>query len=294
MVHKKSISCKEDNKPSGFSHSFDTGVARVCGLEAAVIYNHICHWIKFNKVKKEGFHDGRYWMYQSHEQISEYLEYLSVRQVKHAMGLLLQHGFLIKGNYNKDVFNKTNWYALPDEKILGNSNNSYESTEFVPSNGHIAYDRWDKKRTIENTLFVPSNNKEEDKKIEDKNNNTHPTLSLSESDPEPPKPKAPDGAKPAKAGRVCVDFGEYVKMTKEEHKKLCDENTQAVIDAIIEEMNDYCLASRPKGYSDYAAAIRQWLRKRTAPSPSKPRQFAPSSNQQKALDNMAEMRKHAI
>lgn len=118
-------------------------------------------------------------------------------------------------------------------------------------------------------------------------NNTHPN---------PQKVEATKVAKPAKAGRVCDSFGSHVKLTKEEHQELSKAHGAEVITAIIEEMNDYCLASRPKGYSNYAAAIRQWLRKRDADQvkTKKERKFAPSSDDNRARAAIREMRENAI
>jgi hypothetical protein len=120
-----------------------------------------------------------------------------------------------------------------------------------------------------------------------KNNNTPPN---------PKKGETPDGVKPAKAGRVCESFGSHVKLTKEEHKDLIDAHGEATISSIIEEMNDYCLASKPKGYSNYAAAIRQWLRKRDdiTQKAKKDRKFAPSSDTSRAIANMNRMKENAL
>jgi Helix-turn-helix domain len=57
-------------------------------------------------------------------------------------------------------------------------------------------------------------------------------------------------------------FGSHVKLKKEDYEKLVADSGKQAIDMLILEMNDYCKASKPKGYLDYAAAIRQWLRKR--------------------------------
>lgn len=73
-------------------------------------------------------------------------------------------------------------------------------------------------------------------------------------------PPTPSDQKAAKAARVC--FGSHVKLKQEEYDKLCVDNTKQVIDTLINEMNDYCQASKPKGYVDYAAALRQWIHRR--------------------------------
>ena len=63
-------------------------------------------------------------------------------------------------------------------------------------------------------------------------------------------------------GEVCVKFGSHVKFKPGEYEKLIEEHGKALIDELITEMTDYCLASKPEGYKDYAAALRQWIRKR--------------------------------
>lgn len=119
-----------------------------------------------------------------------------------------------------------------------------------------------------------------DKSLDKRIENTHPN---------------PQRGKSAKADER-EKFGEYVKLKKQEHQALCDEHGKEVIDTLIEEMNDYCLASRTEGYKDYAAAMRQWLRKRKKEkvSAKKDRKFAPCSDDEGALECMNEMRKTAI
>lgn len=58
------------------------------------------------------------------------------------------------------------------------------------------------------------------------------------------------------------EFGSHVRLTETDYESLCKTHTKDLVDLMIVEMNDYCAASRPKGYADYAAAIRSWMRKR--------------------------------
>jgi predicted transcriptional regulator len=124
-----------------------------------------------------------------------------------------------------------------------------------------------------------TNKEEYTKNEEEKKKETHPLT------PEGEK------TKPAKAG-VVVGFGEIVKLTEEDHAKLCSVHGAAVMAGLIEEMNDHCLAKGVR-YKDYAAALRNWLRKRQN-APVKDRKFAPSSDQNQALKNIASMRETAL
>jgi len=57
-------------------------------------------------------------------------------------------------------------------------------------------------------------------------------------------------------------FGKFVKLKPGEYESFCEKYNKKSIDLLIEEMNDYCAASKPKGYNDYAAALRQWISRR--------------------------------
>ncbi len=124
-----STSSENIPKPSGFSHSFDTGVAAECGLESAVIYNHICFWITHNKSLNEHFIEGRTWTYQSRSQMASIFQYLTTEQVRRALERLVKKGFIITGKFHENKFKHELWYALPDESILrfkDNSNKHYD------------------------------------------------------------------------------------------------------------------------------------------------------------------------
>lgn len=114
--------------PKGISHSFDIGVAEKCGVEAAIVYNHIAYWIKHNHIKEINQIEGRTWTYDSHEAMAKYMPYFTARQIKGAIEKLVECGLLVKSSFNKNPFDKTNWYAIFDENILFNSKNVTDET----------------------------------------------------------------------------------------------------------------------------------------------------------------------
>lgn len=105
-------------QPSGHSHSFDTGIARQCGLEAATVYNHLIYWLKHNKIEGINWREGRTWTYNSAEKMSQYMSYLSAHQIRRALDKLVVSGLLLKGNFNQNKFDRTAWYALASEDAL--------------------------------------------------------------------------------------------------------------------------------------------------------------------------------
>jgi hypothetical protein len=61
-----------------------------------------------------------------------------------------------------------------------------------------------------------------------------------------------------------IKFGVCVSLFSLDYEKFCQEHGKVKIDLLIEEMNDYCQAHGKtyKGAAGYAAAMRNWLRRR--------------------------------
>lgn len=127
----------EEKRFKGTNHSFDVGIAMTCGVHAAVIFNHICHWIGMNKIHGMNHHEGRNWTYQTRQQIAAHFPYLTVEQVRHALEKLVAEKFLLCSNFHENKFRRDLWYAVPDESVLpiGKiSKNSFEMGNF-PNRG---------------------------------------------------------------------------------------------------------------------------------------------------------------
>lgn len=93
-------------------YQIDSKVAQEVGFVGAILFHHICFWIKKNKANQKHFHDGEYWTYSSIKGFAEYFEDLSERQIKQGLLNLKEKGFLKCGNFNKNPYDRTNWYAL--------------------------------------------------------------------------------------------------------------------------------------------------------------------------------------
>lgn len=116
---------------AGFNHSFDVGIAMECGVEAAIVYNNLVYWIMHNYVEGINFHKGTTWTYNTPEKMQIHIPYLTPRQIKYGLQKLFESGIIIKDNFNKDKFDKTNWYALADSSIIEKSKKAYEASYFV-------------------------------------------------------------------------------------------------------------------------------------------------------------------
>lgn len=103
------------------SHSFNVDIASKYGIEAALIINHISHWLGVNFRRGVNFIDGCVWMYETHEGMASHFPYLNATQVKYQIQKLVDEGVLIRANHNKNPMNKTTWYTI-NEKMFTKDN----------------------------------------------------------------------------------------------------------------------------------------------------------------------------
>lgn len=126
-----------ENKSSAKSihHSFDMDLAIKYGMEEAVIIHHFQHWIRINENLKRNLHNGRYWTYQTFDEIAAALPYLSRQRIIDLIDKLCigksrfskKNGkdfepVLMKGNFNKSRYDRTVWYAFCDHKAFVSDN----------------------------------------------------------------------------------------------------------------------------------------------------------------------------
>jgi hypothetical protein len=80
----------------------------------------------------------------------------------------------------------------------------------------------------------------------------------------------------AKSDGFVKFFGQFVKFKENEYEKLCEIHGKKLVDEIIPAINDYCVNNRPKGYADYSAAFRTFLKRHIS---------VPNKNNNTQVDN---------
>lgn len=97
-------------------HSFDIELAKeLRSVDMAVLVHHFAYWIDYNQRLKRNKHEGKYWTYQTLEEIAAHFPYWSRDQVKRLIVNLVNKNILVKGNFNKTSFDRTVWYSFSDE-----------------------------------------------------------------------------------------------------------------------------------------------------------------------------------
>lgn len=95
-------------------HHFQSALAKEFGIEEAILIDEFRHQITGNTANERNFHDGRYWTYNSLKAYETIFPYLNPSKIKRTINSLIEKGILMKGNYNANQYDRTNWYAFTD------------------------------------------------------------------------------------------------------------------------------------------------------------------------------------
>lgn len=116
------------------NHSFNTNIAKICGIEEAVILENIYFWCKKNEANNK-LTDGKPWTYNSVKAFNELFDYMSPSKISRALKSLETEGFIIIGEFNTNAYDHTKWYCITDKtrKIFGEEN---EKSNFQNENSN--------------------------------------------------------------------------------------------------------------------------------------------------------------
>ena len=96
-------------------HIFDVEIAKEYGVNAAIILENINFWIQKNEANEVNFFDGNYWTYNSVRAMEMLFPYMTTKQIRNAIDVLVDAGLVVIGNYNENPMNRTKWYALTEK-----------------------------------------------------------------------------------------------------------------------------------------------------------------------------------
>ena len=125
------------------------------GLNEAIVLQQIHYWL----LKSNNVRDGYKWVYNSYSEWNKQFPFFSRNTMIRAFNSLEKQGLLITANYNKAGFDKTKWYRIDYEKLVGK-----RSTQ----NGYTSNPKWvdgDTQNGQTNTNRLPETTSE--------NNNKH-------------------------------------------------------------------------------------------------------------------------
>lgn len=97
------------------NHSFDVDIATKYGILEAILLDSLNYWLLKNEANKKNYFDGNYWTYNSTRAFSELFPYASQKKIQTALKKLIKEGLIVTGNYNKNAYDRTLWYALTEK-----------------------------------------------------------------------------------------------------------------------------------------------------------------------------------
>lgn len=95
--------------------TFQADVAAEYGVDEAIMIAFFQFWIEKNHANKRHNHDERTWTYNSQVALTRMFHFWSRKQIRRIMASLISQGVLITGEYNKQGYDRTTWYAFEDQ-----------------------------------------------------------------------------------------------------------------------------------------------------------------------------------
>lgn len=104
---------KQVRREGAVEMTFDVQVAKVVGVEEAILFNHISWWCSKNRENgtEHHLHEGTYWTYLTKRELSEHFGFWSAAQIKRMLSKLLKNEYIRKGSFNRKGYDKTLWYT---------------------------------------------------------------------------------------------------------------------------------------------------------------------------------------
>ena len=89
-------------------------LAQEIGLNESIILLQIEFWISISN----HFVDGRYWTYQSLNDIKDCFPFWSKATINRAIKNMINKGYIFEGNFNRKKYDKTRWFSLNYVKLF--------------------------------------------------------------------------------------------------------------------------------------------------------------------------------
>ena len=105
-------------------HSFEVEIAKKYGIEIAILLDNLIFWTAKNKANKKHFYDGKYWTYNSARAFTELFPYFNQIKISRLISKMKDENLIYVGNFNKNNYDRTNWYAVNEELIQSILQNS--------------------------------------------------------------------------------------------------------------------------------------------------------------------------
>lgn len=94
------------------NHHLNTNIAVDYDVNIALFLDSVKFWTFNNLANKRNVHDGFCWTYNTLEAFQVTFPFWTKRQLETIISNAVKAGLIMKGNYNKNRYDRTCWYAL--------------------------------------------------------------------------------------------------------------------------------------------------------------------------------------
>lgn len=98
--------------------NFDEQLAIDFDVESAIFIQSLAQWTRRNAANHHNFHEGRYWTYNTYDALTKIFPYWSKKQIERLTLKCINHGLMLKGNFNQKKYDKTCWYSMTDKALM--------------------------------------------------------------------------------------------------------------------------------------------------------------------------------
>lgn len=107
-------------------HHFNVEDAKKYGIEKAVLLNNLRFWLERNRANQKNAYqheDGNtyYWTFNSSSALAILFPYLNERSIRRYLQELEDDGVIISGCFNKNSYDRTKWYSMPEFMATGHN-----------------------------------------------------------------------------------------------------------------------------------------------------------------------------
>lgn len=101
----------------GSESSFRDDIAKEVGISAAAVLGKIHYWVKSNAGQDINIINGVAWWYHSLRHLQEDMDYLSFKQVRTSIDILIEKGWITARALNAHLNDQTMWYTLTQKAV---------------------------------------------------------------------------------------------------------------------------------------------------------------------------------
>ena len=98
-------------------YSFNVEDASNYGVDCAVMIKNIDFWISKNQANNKHLYNGKFWTYNSNKAFLTLFPFWTENRVRYIIKKLSDLNVIEIGNFNKNSFDRTNWYTFSDEYL---------------------------------------------------------------------------------------------------------------------------------------------------------------------------------